>query len=64
MMPTETSVGSHPPEPPALVQLDFQEEKTWVELPACSGADGEIVLAANLENASQATCQTKPAPAL
>jgi hypothetical protein len=56
MMPTETSVGSHPPEPPALVQLDFQEEKTWVELPACSGADGEIVLAANLENASQATC--------
>jgi len=60
-MPTETAIGSHPPEPAALIQLDFQEEKTWVELPDCTGADGEIVLDAKLENASQATCKTRPA---
>jgi len=60
-MPTEAVIGSHPPEPAALIQLDFEEKKTWVELPDCTGADGEIVLDAKLENASQATCKTRPA---
>lgn len=34
----------------------------WVELPACKGGNGEIELAANLENASVANCKS-PAPA-
>jgi hypothetical protein len=62
-MTTETSIGSHPPEPAALIQLEFQEsqDKRWVELPDCSGGADEIKLAANLENASVATCKERPA---
>jgi len=45
------------------VQLDFMEghDKKWVELPDCSGAGDEIILADKLENASVATCKTRPA---
>merc|ERR1711865_1285670 len=46
-----------------LVQLDFMEahDKKWVELPDCAGAGDEIILAADLANASVATCKTRPA---
>ena len=64
---TDTSsdpvIGSIIPEPAALVQLDFMEahDKKWVELPDCAGAGDEIILAADLANASVATCKTRPA---
>jgi hypothetical protein len=43
---TEKSIGSHPPEPPALIQLDFLEaqDKKWVELPDC----GLVVMKSSL----------------
>jgi len=62
-LPTETAIGSHPPEAPALVQLEFMEahDKKWVELPDCAAAGDEIKLAADLANASVATCKERPA---
>lgn len=65
-MPTEDSIGSLPPtplDPTALVQLEFMEahDKKWVELPDCTAAGDEIILAADLANASVATCKTRPA---
>jgi hypothetical protein len=36
-------------------------DKKWVELGDCSGAGDEIKLAADLANASVATCKERPA---
>jgi hypothetical protein len=63
MTEENNTIGSILPDPPALIQLDFMEahDKKWVELPDCSGAGDEIILAADLANASVATCKTRPA---
>lgn len=47
----------------ASIQLDSQISmgKNWVELPDCADEANEIKLAANLENASVATCKVRPA---
>ena len=37
-------------------------QKTWVELPNCKSAAGEIALAFNLSNASKATCKSATVP--
>ena len=65
---SDVVIGSVLPnaEAPAAVvalQLEFMEshDKKWVELPDCAGAGDEITLAADLANASVATCKTRPA---
>jgi hypothetical protein len=35
-------------------------ERKWVELPDCSGAEGEVKLYLNKENATSATCKPNP----
>jgi hypothetical protein len=48
------------PEDVSVIMFEKKDKKTWVELPDCTGADTDKVLAADLVNASVATCKPRP----
>ena len=59
--PQVTTWRATPDKIPTYLQLGNMrsESKLWVELPDCSGGDGEVKLRDDVANATSATCKTR-----